>query len=77
MGLGVRRLAPRSTNSTVASTTIRRAFATRSNTTSQIVQVFGFMRLGRLPKMRKGMDTGPRSGAGSLSWPQQPFQILA
>ena len=34
------------------------------NIISQIVQVFGFMRLGRIPKARNGTDATPRKGTG-------------
>lgn len=52
------------------------AFITRVNMSSQIVQVFGFIRLGRMPKARKGMEAGPRRGTGRRICCQQPLQIL-
>ena len=55
---------------------ILRVFMSRENISSQTVQVFGFIRLGRMPKARKGMEAGPRSGTGTLSCCQHPLQIL-
>jgi hypothetical protein len=48
----------------VASIVIARAFITREKAISQIVQVFGFIRLGLMPTRRKGVESGPRSGIG-------------
>ena len=50
---------------TVASTVIARAFMTLENAISQIVQVFGFMRLGLIPNRRNGAESGPRNGIGT------------
>jgi hypothetical protein len=58
----------------VASISICRAFMTRSNIVSQIVQVLGFMRLGRMPTARNGMEAKPRKGTGNLRVSQQPLQ---
>ncbi len=58
----------------VASISICRAFMTRSNIVSQMVQVLGFMRLGRMPTARKGTEAKPRKGTGNLSVSQQPLQ---
>ncbi|VTZ65369.1 hypothetical protein EMEDMD4_790393 [Sinorhizobium medicae] len=55
---------------------IFRAFITRVNMSSQIVQVFGFIRLGRIPNARKGMEAGPRRGTGTCICSQHPLQIL-
>src|SRR5215217_6423703 len=49
---------------------------TRVNISSQTVQVFGFMRLGRMPKIRSGSEAGPRSGTGTRICCQQPLQIM-
>src|SRR5215212_9966030 len=49
---------------------------TRVNISSHTVQVFGFMRLGRIPKRRRGTDAGPRSGTGTRICCQQPLQIM-
>jgi len=54
----------RSANITVASIVIVRDFITFENAISQIVQVFGFIRLGLMPKRRNGIESGPRSGIG-------------
>ncbi|HEY5818290.1 MAG TPA: hypothetical protein VIU14_07800 [Mesorhizobium sp.] len=53
-----------------------RAFITRVNMSSQMVQVLGFMRLGRMPKARNGREAGPRKGTGTRICCQQPMQIL-
>jgi len=37
------------------------------NIISQTVQVFGFIRLGRMPNMRKGNAARPRNGTGMCS----------
>src|ERR1700685_3386911 len=58
----------------VASISICRAFMTRSNIVSQIVQVLGFMRLGRMPTARNGTEAKPRQGTGNFSVSQQPLQ---
>ncbi|WP_300261364.1 hypothetical protein [Bradyrhizobium sp.] len=50
---------------------------TRVNAISQIVQVFGFMRLGLMPNSRNGADSGPRNGIGTCMFCQQPRQIIA
>jgi hypothetical protein len=47
------------------------------NINSQIVQVFGFIRLGRMPKARKGAEAIPRKGTGTCICCQQPWHILA
>src|SRR6516225_4582572 len=54
-----------------------RAFITLVNINSQIVQVFGFIRLGRMPKARKGAEAIPRKGTGTCICCQQPWHILA
>jgi len=41
-----------------------------------MVQVFGFIRLGRTPNIRNGPDSSPRSGIGNFICCQQPRQIL-
>src|SRR5258708_2585727 len=46
------------------------------NIISQTVHVFGFIRLGRMPKIRKGSEAMPRNGTGRRSCCQQPLQIL-
>src|SRR5215212_11447901 len=48
----------------------------RVNISSQTVEVFGFMRLGRMPKIRSGSEAGPRSGTGTRICCQQPLQIM-
>src|SRR6185295_7581748 len=60
----------------VASMVILRAFITFVNISSQIVQVLGFIRLGRMPNRRNGTDATPRSGTGTCICCQQPLQIL-
>jgi hypothetical protein len=47
------------------------------NIISQIVQVFGFIRLGRMPKARNGAEAIPRKGTGTCICCQQPWHILA
>src|SRR5258708_30336143 len=42
-----------------------------------MVQVLGFIRLGRIPNARNGTDSTPRSGTGRCSCCQHPMQILA
>ena len=54
-----------------------RAFITLVNIISQMVQVLGFIRLGRMPNARNGTDTTPRSGTGRCMCSQQPMHILA
>jgi hypothetical protein len=54
-----------------------RAFITLVNAISQMVQVFGFIRLGRMPNMRKGTENGPRNGTGRCNCCQQPMQMVA
>ncbi len=58
------------------STGILRAFMMRVNMSSQTVQVFGFIRLGRMPKARKGTEARPCSGTGIRICCQQPLQII-
>jgi len=41
------------------------------------VQVFGFIRLGLIPKRRNGAESGPRSGIGKCRFCQHPKQIAA
>ena len=53
-----------------------RAFMVRSNINSQIVQMLGFMRLGRMPTTRNGADSTPRNGIGMCFCCQQPLQIV-
>jgi hypothetical protein len=55
---------------------IFRALITLVNIISQTVQVLGFIRLGRMPKARKGADATPRNGTGMCIWCQHPLQIL-
>ena len=45
------------------------------NAISQIVQVLGFIRLGRNPTMRNGTDRGPRRAIGKCRFCQHPLQI--
>jgi hypothetical protein len=54
-----------------------RAFMILANINSQIVHVFGFMRLGRMPKSRNGIAAMPRNGTGMRMCCQQPMQIFA
>ena len=46
------------------------------NIISQIVHVFGFIRLGRMPNTRKGNEAMPRNGTGRCSCCQHPLQIF-
>src|SRR3546814_592031 len=66
-----------SANKTVASILILRVRMSRLNIISQSVQVFGFMRLGRMPAKRKGAESTPRNGIGTRSCCQQPLQMTA
>ena len=61
----------------LASMVILRARITLVNINSQIVQVLGFIRLGRMPKARKGAEITPRSGTGTCNCSQHPLQIFA
>jgi hypothetical protein len=54
-----------------------RARITLVNISSQIVQVLGFIRLGRTPKARNGTDITPRSGTGMRICSQHPIQNFA
>ncbi|MFL6839913.1 MAG: hypothetical protein ACJ8FZ_21770 [Bradyrhizobium sp.] len=67
----------KSANMTVVSMVTARAFMTFENAISQIVQVFGFMRLGLMPNKRNGAESGPRNGIGKCRFCQQPKQIAA
>jgi hypothetical protein len=49
---------------------------TRLNINSQIVQVLGFMGLGRTPKTLNGIDRSPRKGIGTRICCQQPLQMI-
>ena len=60
----------------VASIVIFRAFMIRVNISSQIVQVLGFIRLGRTPNARNGTEITPRIGTGMRICSQHPLQIL-
>src|SRR5829696_1417194 len=60
----------------VASIVILRARITLVNISSQMVQVFGFIRLGRMPNARNGAEITPRSGTGTCICSQHPLQIL-
>ncbi|WP_284274706.1 hypothetical protein, partial [Bradyrhizobium iriomotense] len=51
-----------------------RAFITCENAISQMVQVFGFIRLGLMPNRRNGADNGPRSGIADSNDRAQVFQ---
>ena len=42
----------------------------------QASEEFQFIRLGRMPKIRKGSEAIPRNGTGRCSCCQQPLQIL-
>jgi hypothetical protein len=53
-----------------------RARITFVNIISQMVQMFGFIRLGRMPKARRGSAAMPRNGMGTWSCCQQPLHIL-
>lgn len=52
-----------------------RARITLANISSQMVQVLGFIRLGRMPNMRNGTESTPRSGTGICICCQHPLQI--
>src|SRR5208283_2797243 len=54
-----------------------RAFITFVNISSQIVQVLGFIRLGRIPKARNGAEAMPRNGTGTRICCQHPLHIFA
>src|SRR6188474_3279229 len=58
----------------VASMVILRARITFVNISSQMVQVLGFIRLGRTPNARKGAEITPRSGTGRCICSQHPLQ---
>src|ERR1700727_630509 len=60
----------------VASILTCRAFMTRSNIVSQIVQVLGFMRLWRMPTARNGTAAMVRRAMGSFIFCQQPRQKI-
>ena len=60
----------------VASMVILRARITLVNISSQMVQVLGFIRLGRTPKTRNGAEITPRIGTGTCICSQQPMQNL-
>src|SRR6185503_13844333 len=60
----------------VASMVILRACITLVNISSQMVQVLGFIRLGRTPKARNGAEITPRSGTGRCICSQHPLQNL-
>ena len=53
-----------------------RALITVVNINSQIVQVFGFILLGRMPNARNGTDNTPCSGTGRCICCQHPLQML-
>jgi hypothetical protein len=53
-----------------------RVFITLENINSQIVQVLGFIRLGRMPNNRNGTEATPRKGTGKCICCQQPMQIF-
>ena len=55
---------------------IFRAFMIRVKANSQNVQVFGFIRLGRRPTIRNGMENGPRNATGKCRFCQHPLQIF-
>src|SRR6185436_11844274 len=55
---------------------ILRACITLVNISSQMVQVLGFIRLGRTPNARNGAEITPRSGTGRCICSQQPMQNL-
>ena len=54
-----------------------RARITVVNINSQMVQVLGFILLGRMPKARNGTERTPRSGTGRCICCQHPMQIFA
>src|SRR6476469_8430281 len=58
----------------VASMVILRARITFVNISSQMVQVLGFIRLGRTPNARNGAEITPRSGTGRCICSQHPLQ---
>ena len=60
----------------VASMVILRARITFVNISSQMVQVLGFIRLGRTPNARNGTEITPRIGTGTCICSQHPLQIL-
>src|SRR6478672_3989183 len=60
----------------VASMVILRARITFVNISSQMVQVLGFIRLGRTPNARNGTESIPRIGTGICICSQHPLQIL-
>jgi len=60
----------------VASIVIFRAFITLVNISSQIVQVLGFIRLGRMPNRRNGTENTPCRGTGTCICCQHPLQIF-
>src|SRR5271168_3327508 len=60
----------------VASSSTCRAFMTRSNIVSQIVQTLGFMRLWRMPTARYGRAATVRKAIGSFIFCQQPTQKI-
>src|SRR5512133_1462902 len=60
----------------VASMVILRARITFVNISSHMVQVLGFIRLGRTPNARNGTESTPRIGTGTCICSQHPLQIL-
>ena len=60
----------------VASSSTCRAFMTRSNIVSQMVQTLGFMRLWRMPIARYGTAATVRKAMGSFMFCQQPTQKI-
>ena len=60
----------------VASMVILRARITFVNISSQMVQVLGFIRLGRTPNARNGAEITPRIGTGRCICSQHPLQNL-
>ncbi len=61
----------------VASMLTLRARITFVKLSSQIVQRLGFIRLGRTPNARNGIESGPRNGTGTRICSQQPLRIAA
>src|SRR6478752_6712549 len=59
----------------VASMVILRARITFVNINSQMVQVLGFIRLGRMPNARNGAEARPRIGTGTCICSQHPLQM--
>src|SRR5438045_3677665 len=55
-----------SANTMVAVADTCRCFLTRRKARSQIVQMFGFILLWVMPKIRNGTASGPRIGIGTL-----------